>query len=340
MIIYLEYIYKNKETILKEEEIRPQELFDELLRLNKEDVKEYFTTVNYKKIYCPACEKESNFLFIKNGFNIDECSSCKTIFVNPRPEKKAFDQFYTDSKSTKFWANEFYKATENSRREKLWKPKAKLIDELISKHSKNTKCIIDIGGGYGVFVEEFVKLNSINHLIIEPSKYLSSICREKNLNVLEKFLEDVEQKELPKENKTFVSFELFEHLHNPRLFLETLYSLLDNDDTFIFTTLSGMGVDIQVLGEYSKALSPPMHLNFFNPKSIKILLEDIGFKCLDVLTPGKLDIDIMQNSIDKIEDRFWKNFLEYSNDNEKNKMQSFLSENGLSSHMMIVCKKV
>ncbi|CUU85374.1 Uncharacterised protein [Campylobacter hyointestinalis] len=191
-----------------------------------------------------------------------------------------------------------------------------------------------------MFIEEFLKLCNINHLIIEPSRYLSQICREKNLNVLEKFLEDVNIKDLPKENKVFVSFELFEHLHDPKLFLEILFQLLNKNDSFIFTTLNGMGLDIQVLQDESKAVSPPMHLNFFNPKSIKILLDKIGFKCIDIITPGKLDINIMENNVDKIKDKFWKNFIGYSNKEEKNKMQNFISNNRLSSHMMVVCRKV
>ena len=49
----------------------------------------------------------------------------------------------------------------------------------------------------------------------------------------------------------------------------TVDSLKESDpnnsgDSFIFTTLSGMGADIQTLWEDSKAVSPPMHLNFIN----------------------------------------------------------------------------
>ena len=39
-------------------------------------------------------------------------------------------------------------------------------------------------------------------------------------------------------------------------------------DLFIFITLSSTGVDIQGLWENSKSVSPPHHLNFFNPYSI------------------------------------------------------------------------
>ena len=325
---------------MKEEEIRPEKLFNELLRLNREDINIYFNKSTYININCPACKEKGIFSFNKDGFNFNECPQCKTLYVSPRPDKESFNRYYTDSQSSKFWATTFYKATQKNRRDMLWKPKAKQIEEKIEKYLPETKLILDIGGGYGVFMEEFLKLKDINHLIIEPSKYLSEICRNKNLNVIEKFLEDINVNELEGKNKTFVSFELFEHLHEPKLFLETLYNLMNKDDMFIFTTLSGMGVDIQTLWEDSKSISPPMHLNFFNPKSIDILLNNIGFKILEISTPGKLDINIMKNNKNKIKDRFWKNFIDYSNLSEKQKMQKFLSDNNLSSHMMIVCKKV
>lgn len=196
-------------------------------------------------------------------------------------------------------------------------------------------------GGYGVFMEEFLKINSnMEHLIIEPSKYLSDICRLKNLNVVENFLENITQKNISSKKKCFVSFELFEHLHSPKKFLKVLFDLMKSEDMFIFTTLSAMGVDIRVLWENSKAVSPPMHLNFLNPKSVKILLKRVGFEVLEITTPGKLDIDIMNNNKNKIKDRFWRDFIEYSSEIEKNKMQDFISNSLLSSHMMAVCKKI
>jgi ribosomal protein S27E len=325
---------------MKEEEIRPKKLFDELLRLNRKDISVYFSKSKYMKIDCPACGNTGIFVFNKNGFNFDECSKCKTLYVSPRPNRESFNDYYTDSESSKFWATTFYKATQNNRREMLWKPKAKQIQRKIERYVPTTELVVDIGGGYGVFMEEFLKLESISHLVIEPSTYLSSICKDKGLIVLSKFLEDVNKDELRADvNKTFVSFELFEHLHSPRIFLETLYSLMEKGDMFIFTTLSSMGVDIQALWEESKSISPPMHLNFLNPKSVEILLKDIGFETLEVTTPGKLDIDIMENNLEKIKDKFWSNFIEYASKDEKDEMQEFLSGFGLSSHMMVVCKK-
>ena len=100
-----------------------------------------------------------------------------------------------------------------------------------------------------------------------------------------------------------------------------------------------MGIDIQLLKEKSKSLSPPHHLNFLNPKSISFLLKNSGFKVLEAITPGRLDIDILKNNKHNIKNSFWKNILNYLSEDELFKIQDFISSSGLSSHMMITCIK-
>ena len=261
-----------------EEEIRPEKIFNEYLRLTEEDTVTYFINAEKKEINCPACNGKGDDWILKSGFNYKLCPDCFTIYVSPRPIMNAFNNYYIDSPSTKFWATTFYKVTENVRREKLWKPKAKMVKEQIIKLESNNpiKYIIDIGGGYGVFDEEVKKIMDIETIVIEPSVHLAKICRQKGLQVVEKFMEEIQLGELPKGRKCYVSFELFEHLHDPNIFLRTVFENMNSEDMFIFTTLSGMGIDIQLLGEHSKALSPPHHLNFMNPKSVSNLLVKHG----------------------------------------------------------------
>lgn len=324
-----------------ENEIRPKEIFDEYLRLATIDTETYFRHSRRELISCPSCKSPGNQLFNKAGFDYQECPECKTIFVNPRPVKEAFDAYYTDSPSTKYWASTFYKVTETARREKLWKPKAKFIKDKLQVYGAKDlfKYIVDIGGGYGVFDEEIMLLMNVKPIVIEPSIHLAKICRDKEFIVIEKFMEDVTFNELPEGRKCFVSFELFEHLFDPTQFLQTVYNVMNSNDIFLFTTLSSMGIDIQVLGQNSKSISPPHHLNFFNPKSISRLLESIGFHVLEVSTPGKLDIDILKNNKNHVYEPSWKNILEYSNEEELAHLQDVIASCGLSSHMMIICVK-
>ena len=326
---------------ITEEQIRPQKIFDEYLKLAELDTITYFQNADTVHINCPACDGQGGDWANKSGFNYKLCKDCLSIYVSPRPILKAFNNYYTDSPSTKYWATTFYKVTESARREKIWKPKAKLIkDRLIEFEGKSPiKYIIDIGGGYGVFDEEIQKIHDINIIVIEPSIHLANICRQKELNVIEKFMEEISYEDLPKDRKCFVSFELFEHLHNPTKFLEVVYNNMQLGDLFIFTTLSSMGIDIQLLGINSKAVSPPHHLNFMNPKSITKILEKIGFSVLEAITPGKLDMDILVKNIQFINDPFWINLIKYSTVEEIDNFQNFVSTSGLSSHMMITCIK-
>lgn len=157
--------------------------------------------------------------------------------------------------------------------------------------------------------------------------------------MIQKFLEQVEPGDLPVGPKAFVSFELFEHLHDPAAFLQQLKQLMASGDLFIFTTLSGSGVDIQALWEDSKSVTPPHHMNFFNPGAVATLLARMGLETLEVTTPGKLDIDILVNNQAFIKDRFWKTFVASASDSQKAQWQQMIAESGWSSHMMVVCRK-
>ena len=71
---------------MKEEEIRPQILFEEYLALTISDVETYFSNVPRKAIDCPACEVVGYLAFSKNGFDYALCQECCALFVSPCPE--------------------------------------------------------------------------------------------------------------------------------------------------------------------------------------------------------------------------------------------------------------
>ena len=112
---------------MKEKDIRPQKIFDEFLRLSKKDIDEFFSDTLRENSPCPACANFGKFAFTKNGFEFQTCSKCNTLFVNPRPSAENFAKYYQESSSSKYWATTFYKETAEARKEKLWKPKAKMV---------------------------------------------------------------------------------------------------------------------------------------------------------------------------------------------------------------------
>lgn len=324
---------------MKENDIRPPGLLETFLDLAVRDIPRFFPEEGREKSSCPACGESGEPSFTKHGFAYEECPNCHSLFVNPRPPAKAFQDYYRHSDSAHFWASTFYRETAEARRERLWRPKARMVHEILSGMGCRDATVVDIGGGYGIFAEEFRRLTGGEVLVIEPSTPLAAACREKHLKVIEDFLENVSSDKLPSGKRAFTSFELFEHLHDPRLFCSQVFGLMNPGDIFVFTTLSGTGLDIRVLWEKSPSVSPPHHLNFLNPRSIRILLEKVGFRLQDVATPGKLDMDILKNQRALVASRFWRIFLEEARADDLKAVQEVLSKSLFSSHMMVVCTR-
>jgi hypothetical protein len=322
---------------LKEEEIRPRKVFDEYLRLAADDAEIYFGGAKRSPLSCPACGETGEHAFDKHGFSYEECPACQTLFVSPRPPAEDFFRYYKESASARYFGTTFYRETAEARREKLWRPKATMIYEVLRERGASGHHVIDIGGGYGIFAEEYQRIAGGDVTVIEPGPDSAGVCRSKGLRVIETFLEMVEDSSLPSGPRAFVSFELFEHLHDSRVFLERLRSHMRPGDLFLFTTLSGMGVDIQALWENSNSVSL-QHLNFFNPRSVRILVESFGMSAVKITTPGKLDIDILFRSRDSIKDRFWRNFIDQATPEMMDAWQRFVASQGFSSHMFVVCE--
>jgi hypothetical protein len=69
------------------------------------------------------------------------------------------------------------------------------------------------------------------------------------------------------------------------------------------------------------------------------LIDRFGLEVLEVSTPGKLDLDILYKNREKINDRFIRNLINQSTEESRSLWQKFISDNGLSSHMFVVCQR-
>jgi SAM-dependent methyltransferase/ribosomal protein S27E len=325
---------------MKEEEIRKREVFNRYLELVEKDVKEFFDFNSFVQINCPACGGDSFIKeFEKLGFRYVTCKNCSTLFVDPRPPFDTLKEFYSKSPSTSFWVSEFFKPVAEVRREKIFRPRAEYISALLKD---NRKWVVgDIGAGFGLFLEELRKiLPDGNYIAIEPSVEMAEICKAKGLKVQCVCLEDM--KGMKNSFDLLTVFELLEHLYEPLTFLKKAYFLLKPGGHLFLTTLNGKGFDILLLWDKSKSTAPPHHLNFFNPDSLRYLMEKIGFEIIEVSTPGKLDWDIVEGMI-KNEGvncgRFWNLLALEESEECKRELQDWISKNNLSSHMRILAKK-
>jgi len=325
---------------MKEKEIRDTKVLDRYLELVNEDVKHFFDFNSFINISCPACSSgKSRREFDKNGFRYVSCEDCGTLFVNPRPRFEVLKKFYSDSPSTVFWVEQFFKPVAKARQEKIFKPRAEYVSGIMGKNKNLT--VGDIGAGFGLFLEEWKKIDGGNdYIAIEPSPKMAETCRGKDIEVRCACLEELDEKK--DRFDVLTAFELMEHLFNPEDFIRRAWALLKPKGCLVITTLNGRGFDILNLWEKSRSITPPHHLNFFNTNSIRMLLERSDFTIDEVSTPGKLDWDIMENVIcnEGVDaGKFWDYFAQFADAPVKAELQDWIARNRLSSHMRVIARK-
>lgn len=327
---------------MKEQDIRPQALLDRYLELSAEDAERCFSAVDRVSIPCVGCGSDKvNKEFAKNGFEYASCRKCGSLYQTPRPTMEAFEAFYRDSISSRYWAEEFFPAVAEVRREKIFYARAKRLVMMCEDQGIEIKGVVDVGAGYGILLEELRKVwPESSFLAIEPSLSLAKECRNKGFEVIEDVAENVCCYQ--SSSDLAVCFEVLEHVYDPLAFINSLAGLVRSGGHVFVSTLSVDGFDIQTLWGSSKSIFPPHHINFLSIEGFRRLFERAGLEIVSISTPGVLDVDIVLNAFQK-NPRLFRNNRFMSQLQACNRraaaFQKFLSDNCLSSHAWIFAKK-
>ena len=326
---------------MREEDIRPAELLNKYLQLSKEDAQRCFEGIARTEQNCVACgSADVAHAFEKHSFGYGECQSCGTLFQTPRPPMHAFSEFYRNSVSNVFWAEQFFPTVAEARREKILGPRARSLVQTCESLEIDVQMLVDVGAGHGILLEEWHKAKPRTELVaVEPSEYMANECRRKGFRVVEEVVENVT--EFSGRADLVASFEVLEHVFDPLSFVISLKRLAKPGGHVFVSTLCVDGFDIQTLWDKSNSVFPPHHLNFMSIEGFKSLFNRAGMEITHVTTPGVLDVDIVRNFMKQDPDLFANNrfMSKLVNDPESAKgFQEYLSSNLLSSHAWVFAK--
>lgn len=330
---------------MKEQDIRPAELFGRYLELTAQDAAQFFGDRDrFEVVPCTGCgQADTRPAFVKEGFAYAECNVCRSLFVSPRPPREALDRFYGDSPSATYWAETFFPASIAARRDKIFAPRVERVIEMMNASGAPPDTVVDVGAGYGLFLEEYRRRAPETGLrAIEPGQKLADVCREKGFLTLQQPVEDAA--EWHGTADLAVCFEVLEHVFSPVEFVEAMASLLKPGGQLLVSSLCVDGFDIQVLWEKSRSVSPPHHLNFPSVDGFRRLFERAGLVDVRVLTPGRLDVDIVRNASATdpavaAQHRFLQLLLERRSPEVHEAFQQFLAASGLSSHAWVLARR-
>mgnify|MGYP002009162255 CR=1 FL=1 len=328
---------------MKEQDIRPQDLFNQYLELVRLDNEAFFADhTNFLECDCPACGSGAvDRRFRKDGFEYRECTDCRSLYQSPRPDAATLARFYRDAESVKFWGTEFYRQTAEARREKLFKPRAHDIASLAEHHlpADPAARFCDIGPGYGTLLEEVAATERFASVRgVEPAPSLAALCRNKGFEITEATAESLPD-DTPRADLV-TAFEVLEHVPSPLEFMTGVGRLLADGGVALLTTLTADGFDIQTLWSRSKSVYPPHHINLLSVDGYRRLIDRAGLTCLEITTPGKLDVDIVRNILAESPEieisPFVRRLVMDADEAARAAFQSFLADNRLSSHIRIL----
>lgn len=330
---------------MKEEEIRPQALFDALLAASREDIDLFFSDRDaYVEVECPGCgATRPTGGFEKLGFSYRECAECASLYLSPRPTAGQYGDYLRGSRMGQFFSEEFYRQTSDSRRAHIYRPRAQRVTAAVRRLLPEATSVADIGSGFGVFLTELQEQGAFSRLVgVEPDGQLAEICRQRGFAVLAEPAETATAAALPGGPADVATcFEVLEHIRDPLPFLTSIRRLLAPRGLLYLTTLTISGFDLQVLWERSKSIYPPHHINLLSLEGMERLLERSGYTVESIVTPGQLDLGIVRSALAADPSLPLPRFvhtLVRQPDEAQAAFQRFLQENRLSSHVHVVAR--
>jgi len=244
---------------------------------------------------CPSCKLESNeFKKVKYPAFSEKaecvpsyilvCAHCGLEFSNPMPSEKDLQKLYQDNQ---YWGDTVKPAIHPKTfpvpfalAEARWH----LLVSYLPKWDKEIVIkILDIGAGQGCFAmvaSKYLPEHRIEYSAVEPDTMMRDSLKESWPQVKTKTQLDLHHS-LGGINQRFhiiVLSHVLEHVADPISFLKNLHQFLDQDGILF--------VDVPNQDHLFKKNVFP-HLLFFSPESLKIVLENSGFKMLTVGSWGR-----------------------------------------------------
>jgi 2-polyprenyl-3-methyl-5-hydroxy-6-metoxy-1,4-benzoquinol methylase len=330
--------------MIRETDIRPDRLRAEQARRFAADIARLRRRRRqFVSVACPACGRTRAQPRLKKfGCTYVSCSTCSTMYTNPRPTPTILEWYYRTSENYRFWNTHIFPTSESARRKNIFRPRAKQLLQICRALRVKRRTLLEVGAGFGTFCEEVRRLDGFSRVIaVEPTPSLAETCRRKGLEVIERPIERVR---MPAGGVDVVAaFEVIEHLFAPRTFIRACARVLSPGGLLVLTCPNVKGFDIVVLQGQSDTVDVE-HLNYFHAASLSHLVQRHGLEVVQVLTPGQLDAELVRKKIlsgeyDASSQPFLRQVLIDEWERIGERFQRFIADERLSSHMWLVARK-
>jgi SAM-dependent methyltransferase len=217
---------------------------------------------------CYNCNSADSVLYdVENGYNYVRCSQCSLIYLNPRPSDADISVFH----QLGVHRGESLENVSGKYKKGKIKRYLTILKDFYSPHELKNKRFLDIGCGFGEFLESVINYTNgdIKAIGSEPNEYKRASCRERGLSV--DFI-DLDKTEAQFDVISLLN--VYSHLPHPVEFLKKIKSLLKPNGELFLETGHSSHLPVK---HHHKPYHAPDHLSFANKEIVENILGRIGF---------------------------------------------------------------
>jgi 2-polyprenyl-3-methyl-5-hydroxy-6-metoxy-1,4-benzoquinol methylase len=219
---------------------------------------------------CLVCESDK--LKRQDDFerhHLCKCGFCGFVFCQPIPTQDELNEVYEGYGRNDYLSDLTIQAYE------------RVLDSL--EPYRKTNKLIDVGCGIGYFVE-VAKKRGWEVYGTEFTQEAVEICEKKGAKMKLGVLNP--ENYAPDSFDVVTSFEVIEHINNPREELGNFHKLLRKGGVVYCTTPNFNAIERFQLGTNWNVLGYPEHLSYYTPRTLKRVFSETGFVPKKVLATG------------------------------------------------------
>lgn len=206
--------------------------------------------------------------FQKHG--LYHCNNCSLVFMKRIPSDQELQTYYTNA----YDRTSYFSPITRKRYEEL-------LDSF--EPYRKTNRILDIGCGYGFFLE-IAQKRGWEVYGSELTPQACETCEEKGIRT---FLGELPENSFEKESfDVVVAIEVLEHLRSPLDYVKEIKNLLRQGGLLYLTTPNFNAYLRYRLKDKYDVIEYPNHLTYFTRRSLRFLFEKEGFISKKIETTG------------------------------------------------------
>jgi SAM-dependent methyltransferase len=225
-------------------------------------------------------------LYDVDGFEIARCQDCGLVSVHDGPvvpEKliELYDASYWEDPGQAGYGS--YESAEPRKRHHF-RGLVGEIERIIDPGE-----MLEVGCAYGYFLDEARRSGWVVRGV-EPSAHAARRARE----TLRLEVSNTRFGDMPVESESvdaIALWDVIEHLPDPRRTLETAHAWLRPGGVLALSTGDIESLSARIHGRDWSLLAPPWHQHFFSRGTLRRLLEDVGFRVVNLGGDGTVAVD-------------------------------------------------